>query len=171
MKMMISRSIRPTWRLPSSSPAAIAWRPVKTARHRHQRPRGRRRSHRQRPELRLCTADRVPHSAARTRLNADVEQIGESRRIRYTGPRPATTATIFPARRSICRTMLSALTISMTTATGATIANYGHVWFPTGLKPVGRPITKAIGTGFLPGDGPGSMTLRGATRPSITDAG
>lgn len=50
-------------------------------------------------------------------------------------------------------------------------SNYGHVWFPNRVAAGWRPIMMAIGTGFLPGDGRGWMTLRGATRRFTTDAG
>ena len=50
-------------------------------------------------------------------------------------------------------------------------SNYGHVWFPNQVAEVGRPITRDIGIGFLPGAGRGSMTPRGATPRSTTDAG
>src|ERR1019366_6816527 len=88
-----------------------------------------------------------------------------------TGRTTAITATTTRARRSMCPTMLSAMRISMTTETGATIRTTAMSGFPTGLPQVGRLITKATGTGSLPGDTPGSMTLPGAMRRSTTDAG
>ena len=87
------------------------------------------------------------------------------------GPRTAIIATTIPVRRSICRTMWSAMRISMTTATGATMATTATSGFPTGLKLAGLLTTPATGRGFRPGAIRGSMTRPGVMLRSTTDAG
>src|SRR5437879_47800 len=87
------------------------------------------------------------------------------------GPMVAITAGKILDLRAICPAMSSATKIWMTTVTGATIQAMATYGSPAMLKQDGRPITKAIGIGFLPGDTPGSMTPIGATLPSTMDAG
>src|SRR6267154_3050060 len=83
----------------------------------------------------------------------------------------AITAGKILALRAICPAMSSATKIWTTTVTGATIQTMATCGSQPMLKQDGRPITKAIGIGFLPGDTPGSMTPTGATLPSTTGAG
>src|SRR6266566_4909178 len=88
-----------------------------------------------------------------------------------TGRTTVITVTTTRGRRVIYPMTSSATRIWMTMAIGATIRITVTSGTPAMLKQAGRRITKATGTGFLPGDIRGSMTLRGATRHSITDAG
>src|SRR5579859_6516228 len=88
-----------------------------------------------------------------------------------TGHTAASTGTSTPARHNMYRTTWSAMTTSTTMATGVTIRTTAMSGTPTGSRRAGRPIVMAIGIGLLHGDTRGSMTLRGATRRSTTDAG
>src|SRR5579862_1610603 len=72
-------------------------------------------------------------------------------------------------RHAIAHAVLLAIRISTTTVTGdpPIMGTHGsRAWMRDG-----RPITTGIGPGSIPGDGPGSTTMRGATRHFTTGAG
>src|ERR1700728_4203277 len=164
------RLTRRTRRLRSRSPVTIAW---KWARTRIARSSAfARATARPMAVARAMNgaADKEPLLAAQTRCTQISKSLTRPM-ISIPGPRAAITATIFRARRNICRAMWSALTISMTTAIGATIPVTDTSGFPTEWKADGRLITLATGFGFLRGDGLGWMILRGAMLHSTTDVG
>ena len=167
---MISRSIPRTWHLPSDSPATIASMPAKMAAYTIITIREGEGQATGNGQTYTLHGGQAGTFSGTDSLNADVEQIGEpdqfdswseTRDHRYDYSRSS----------HYLHPMSSATMISTTTATGATIRITAMSGSPTASMPAGRPIMRVIGIGFLPGDGPGSMTIPGATLPSTTAAG
>src|SRR2546423_8517059 len=87
-----------------------------------------------------------------------------------TGVMDAIAVSMIRAQRDMSRTTWWATKTSMNTATGnrnRSTATYGTREWPW----AGRLITTGTGHGSIPGDGPGSMTTRGAMRHSTMDVG
>ena len=165
----ISRSTRPTRRLTFSSPGIIAWRRVPTEVTRSSASATAKAKPRAEARLR-CTAGREPHSAEPTRSTPMSSRFtiptnsihwSEGRDHRYDFSRSA---------QYLSRDVVGFDDLD-DYGDWRDDSSYGHVWFPNQVVTDGRLITKAIGIGFLPGDGLGWMILRGATRRSTTDAG
>src|SRR6202030_3971225 len=86
----------------------------------------------------------------------------------------AAPATIAKSARNPPATFLvtsSVMTISMTTASGATFPNTDMCGTPRASLPIGRRIATGIGSGSRHGDGPGWKTNPGALLHFTTDAG
>src|SRR5271154_1364089 len=116
-----------------------------------------------------CTRRRGEISRERTRYPPTWNRFRNPMHLTH-GLTPANTATIVRAPRNISLLMSLATKTSMTTGTGVTMEVTAMSGIPV-WKLGGRRITQAIGLGSIPGDTRGWMTHRGATHPSITDAG
>src|SRR6266446_2395993 len=87
------------------------------------------------------------------------------------GPTNATAAKITPLHAVTSPTTLSAMRISTNMADGAARLSTAPSGSHIPLSWAGRRTATATGSGFRPGDTPGSMTSLGASRHSITAVG
>ena len=87
------------------------------------------------------------------------------------GANPVTVSTADRNRRVMFHATWSATKTWTTTALGTRIRAMATSGCPHQFNPDGRLITMAIGSGSLPGAGPGLMTRRGATHRSTMGGG